>query len=255
MLSKSIQFDIDLMNSNDIDTDIVDILYESIDNYDMLNVLEESAIAFTAVNNDYRVLIEAIEDTNSLRKEAAAASNDNNKQIGFLKKCKNTVRSIFDWWYKEDPDKKHKTLRLVLKLVIEITVLILEIKTPGAGMLANKALMTKAGNVARRISYKGDKKILRKLLNERAILLAAIKTIYVSILMWLKKIDNYAHDKINSADIDKNITAYDKAVDRLNDLISKTDDPKEKEILVQSKKNIEDSLAELIKIKNNINKK
>lgn len=252
MLNKSIEFDIDLMNSTNVDDMIINKLYESIGNSDELNVLEESA-SFIDINKSYNVLVESISVYNDLKKESKNL-DDVDKQIGFFGKCKKTLKSAFDWWYKEDPNKKFKTLRIILKLALDIAVLIIGIKLPGSEKLADKALMSTVGNVARKISYKGSNKILRKMLNERAILLATIKTIYFSLLGVIRKIDKSIYSSINSKDIEANIQAYDKAVDRFNNLIEKTDDPTEKKVLIESKKNMEDSLAELIKLKNDAEK-
>ena len=253
MLSKSIELDLDLINCNNKDDIIINMLYESIDNPDNMSVLYESALSYDA-NKSYHILVESIDEYHNLKKEASDASDDSEKQLKFLGKCKRVVKNAFNWWYKEDPYKKHKTLRLILKLAIEVTILVIAIKLPGSGKLADKVLMTKAGNAARAISYKGTNKILRKLFNERAIVLAVIRNVYFSLLLWLRSLDNKAYKDINSKDIDKNIEMYDKSIDKLNDLIDKTDDPKEKEILKESKKNMEDSLAELMKIKNSPSK-
>ena len=73
-------------------------------------------------------------------------------------------------------------------------------------------------------------------------------------ISFIRKIDKAIYSSINSKDIEAKIQAYDKAVDRFNNLIEKTDDPTEKKVLIESKKNMEDSLAELIKLKNDADK-
>jgi tetratricopeptide (TPR) repeat protein len=81
-----------------------------------------------------------------------------------------------------------------------------------------------------------------------------VGTIYGKILKVIKNIDEKLELAANIKDIDKAIEEYDKAIEVLNKLIEETEDDKIKENLKNTKKEIEQSLADLTKIRDRINK-
>lgn len=229
---------------------MVTALYESIDNPKYLNILTESIDINNDIILEYKPLIESVEKYHNLKNEKPKSTDSPTKIFKFFSKCKQTAKNVFNWWYKEEPDKKLKNLKIVLKILISITLLVLAIKLPGSGAIADKVMFTKTGNIARTIGYKGSSKILSQLFNARSLVLITIKTIYLSIIEALNLISSDIYTKVNMKDIDSNIKAYDESIDKLNDKIDNEKDPKTKDFLIKHKKDLENVLAKLEQIKN-----
>lgn len=254
------KFDLDLNNSDDY---IIDLIYESIGDENNLNIIYECASESIMQFTNYGPIIEAVNEYNNIKKEIKndkkyIKNNKNNpkKQLDLIDKLKKICKDAFDWWYKEEPNKKFKKLRIILRICLEITFLIFMVYNPGAEIIANHAMLGSLGKISRKIAYKGLNIHLLKLFNAESILLMTIRIIYSALVSFIFKFDNDIYDDVNLKDIDLNIKEFDNAIDKLNDQIMKLDkDDKRRNILIKSKKDLEDVLCQLEKIRNRHNKK
>ena len=250
ILTESIGFEYDMLtNDYDIEKIIMDKLYEAINNCDnsYINVLTES-IELNSNLSRYSVLIESTETVNNIKNDIKKINKDEDKENIFQKALK-PAKDLLNWWYKETPDKKFASLRLVLKLILEIVGLIIIIKTPGSRAIKAAVDNSATGNVIRNIAYKGSSKILSKLFSQEKLLLTVTRTLYLAIFTFIKKMDNKIYKKYNEERIAEDIKEYDTTIDKLNTLIEQSDNDEEKEELEKQKHICENTLAALIKIR------
>lgn len=218
----------------------IDILLEDIN--DILDghaaVLTES-IGYISEYKWLSPLYESAMDISDLEKEYKNI-NDANKN-SFFKKCITKLKKLIDWWYKEEPDKQFKTLRTVLKASLKIFGLIIMIYAPGTKFVSSRI-----------IGYKGANKILKYFLSSKSIAHGIMTSFYANILKTINNISNKKYESINSKDIDNNIKQFDAEIDSLNDKIEKADSEYVKDIYREQKKELENILAKLIKLKGGI---
>lgn len=261
----NMQYEYDLINSNITDDELVDLLCEMIDNTSTeKNVLLES-ISHNEFKS-YSVLYESINEINSIDK------NLDNKNL--ISKLKNNAVKVFNWWYKEDPNKQYKTLRAVLKILFKILKIILPIillkkamptimKTE-AGKTYKEALsacgaiadygiskIPVVSKIATMKITKNTTKFLSKFVNETTILYTFIKKCYDIISNNVNIIDDKFYEIVNKKDLDKNIAELDSQIDALNDKMGSAS-PELKQEIENVKKPIEKSLANLVKLRNKL---
>lgn len=200
--------------------------------------------------SEYSILIESAEEISDVKKEIKNIKNekDPEKINNIFDRITKAVRNAFNWWYKVDPEKKHKTLHTILKLLVAVLSIIFVIWGPG------KVAIVK--NVAARlpIGYEGANGVLKFFFSKTKIASIMVSTIYGQILKVINNIDSRIEVAINVKDIDKSIKEYDKAIDMINDMLSEVEDPQIKKELEKTKENIERSLRDLMKIKERIDK-
>lgn len=249
-----IDLEMSIINKND--TYIIDFLCECISDEDTFSVLEECAVYPLLESTEYREATDFTKEYNELKKELKSiGSDDYDKQTGVINKITSYVKRLYNWWFKAEPDKKFKTLRLVIKILLFITMLVITYRFTryGTKLIANHLLPTPhIGAAARKIGYKGVKKIPKKLFSAEAILRTVVSLAFDSIQRIVIDIYYKCEDKVNLKDIDANIEAYDHALDKLNNLMCEyKDEIDEKRMtsLKKQKSSIEDTLAKLIKIK------
>lgn len=233
-----------LYDSDDIDSAIIECIYN--------NLIRKENYPLTEASNlidmsNYQILIESVDDINKVEDDISKtkSEDDPEKKENLLKRVVTSLTKVWNWWYKVDPDKKFKTLHLVLRIVIKVVALILIIYAPGNSAIAKNI----AGRLPVQIGYKGTKKVLQKIASREAISIRITKTIYSQLVLIIKSLNDKAEFKANVKDIDKAIAEYDATIDKLNDLIEQTGDPQIKMSLEKSKKDVEKALATLIKMK------
>lgn len=249
ILLNSIKEDYNLtMMDHDVRDDyIIDKIYESIDSEEHLSAIFEAAETMPLYNK-YSVLLEAVDELNNIKIELTEISKE--KDANIFKRIINGLRKLFNWWYKEDPNCKFRSLKVVLKILLPIIGLIITLYGMPAttNKLAGKLLNTKAQKVISKISYHGKGKHLSKMFSERANAMAIIRIIYSNILTFIKKTDHKIYSKVNENDINLNIKELDKTVDKLNEMIENADDLIKPD-LIKSKNAAEESLKNLMQLK------
>jgi len=235
-----------LYESEDMDSTIIECIYNNLINKEKYPLTEASGLMDLT---KYQVLIESVDEINDVEDEISKtkSEDDPEKKEMLLKRVVINLKKVWDWWYKVDPDKKFKTLHLILRIVFKVVGLILIIYAPGKGAIAKNVSARMPAN----LGYKGTKKVLKKIASKEAISMEIARTIYSQIIMVLKSLNNKAKFKANIKDIDKAIAEYDATIDKLNELIEQTGDPQIKMSLEKSKKDAETALATLIKMKEN----
>lgn len=202
--------------------------------------------------NEYLPLIEAVELVNS-DKDSSSDSDSNNNSEGdtkkkkeFIAKCADSVRKLIDWWYKIEPDKKFKTLHLILKIVVQLVsavvsfVLISKVSKQVAGIDIIKSIPDKRIKFSHvDISIKNN------------VIYTIVSTAISAITGFVKGLSNKVEYVVNKKDLDKNISEMDKSIDKINDLLGKTDDVNEKKRLQKTKSDLSECLAKLIKLRDN----
>ena len=237
-----------LYNSDDIDSTIIECIDAKIDGKEY--PLNES-IDFCPKLLEYSILIESVDEIANIKKEAKNIKNekDPEKINNIFDRIIKSVKKAFNWWYKVDPEKKHKTLHTILKILVSVLSIIFVIWGPGKKVIIK--------NVAARlpIGYEGANGVLKFFFSKTRIAAILVGTIYGEILQVIHNIDSRIEAVVNTKDIDKSIEEYDKAIDMLNDMIQEIGDPQIKMHLQKSKDNAEKALSDLIKIKERVNKK
>ena len=201
--------------------------------------------------NEYLPLIEAVELVNS-DKDSSSDSDSNNSEGNTKKKKEsiakyaNSVRKLIDWWYKIEPDKKFKTLHLILKIVVQLIsavvsfVLISKVSKQVAGIDIIKSIPDKRIKFSHvDISIKNN------------VIYTIVSTAISAITGFIKGLSNKVEYTVNKKDLDKNISEMDKSIDKINDLLGKTDDVNEKKRLQKTKSDLSECLAKLIKLRDN----
>lgn len=233
-------------NSDNNDDIIIESIYNKLCGKET-TLLESISDQYT---ENYKILIESVDVITTAEKEIkdAEKDKDNDKEetkIGVINKCVKAIKNVWDWWYKVDPNKKFKTLHLILKILIKALEIYILVVSPGKAVIAKNIEARLPNN----FGYKGNSKILTAIASKSAIAVTLTRTIYSQILSFLSKINSYNEFKANIKDIDKSIKEYDEAIDKINDLLEKAGDPQIKMNLEKTKSDLEKSLAMLIKIK------
>lgn len=196
--------------------------------------------------SEYIPLIEAVDQISSFQKDLSklSKSNDSEKDTIF-RKCISSFKSLIDWWYKIEPNKKFKTLHTILKLLVKVLLIIANIYI--SVKVSNKVLNTKAiSNIPDKILSIGKRKISLKKNVVKFLTGYGLDRIYeFTESLTTKKIEL----SVNIKDIDKNIDELDKDIDKLNDMIAKIDDGDIKNALIQTRNEFENSLSKLMKLK------
>lgn len=234
----------DYIKSLDILLEMLSIKMD-IDDYLPISLVENVCIA----NNfsEYMPLIEATDAISSIEKDLSELSKSDNKENkdNILKKCVKTFKSVVDWWYKIEPNKKFKTLHTVLKLLVKILMFVADIYI--ADVVTKKVLDTKTiSKIPDKVLKFGNKDI-------------SIKGNIIKLLTGygLGKISDFVKSltvqkmefNINKKDLDKNISELDKGIDKLNNIISKTNDSEMRNSLIKTKTELENTLSELMRLK------
>jgi hypothetical protein len=224
--------EIELLNGN-VDILLEDI-YDSIDNDQF--ILNE-AISFMDEYKWLKPLHESVSDISDLEKDLTKLNDDSKEKETLLKKCINKLKSLYNWWYKEEPDKKFKTLRIVLKISFKLLGIILILTAPGKKLIAKHI-----------IPYTGSNKILKKLITSKKIAYSLTSSFYMNIINTFNKIEKQNIENVNMKDIDKIIKEIDSQIDLLYNKLETCSD-EDKDLLLKQKKELENVLAKLIKIK------
>lgn len=234
----------ELNKSIDVDSLILEYIEHSLVSGDSIHPLTE-AIGLCPEILSYSVLIESVDEINNTKKEIEKAENekDPEKKIKCIDKLTQALKNLFNWWYKIEPNKKYKTLRLVIKIIIEVIGFIILIYHPG------KSLLTKGIAARLPIGYEGGSKILQTLIGKKVIAATITRTILNQIYKVLRKLNDKAELAANIEDLDKVIEEYDKAIDEINEMLENTGDPQIKMSLEKSKKELEQTLKYLIKLR------
>ena len=126
-----------LYNGEDIDNTIIECIDSILDGKEY--PLTES-IEFCPRLFEYSVLIESAEEISNIKKNIndIKLEKDPEKINNIFTKMINSMRNVFNWWYKIDPDKKYKTLHTVLKILVSVLGIILVILSPGKSIIAKK---------------------------------------------------------------------------------------------------------------------
>jgi hypothetical protein len=237
-----------LYGCEDFDTTVIECIDAMIDGIEY--PLNES-IEILPRLSEYSVLIESVDEITNVKKEIKNIKNekDPEKINNIFDRIIKALKNAFNWWYKIDPEKKHKTLHTVLKLLVSVLGIIFVIWGPG------KAAIIK--NVAARlpVGYEGTNGVLKFFFSKTKLASIMVASIYGEILKVIHNIDTRIEAAVNTKDIDKSIKEYDKAIDMINEMLSEVGDPQIKMHLEKTKANIEKSLSDLIKIKERIEKK
>lgn len=252
-MTSSIDLEMTIINK-DYDS-IIDYLCECVTDDNNMIILQECAAYPLLETAGCEQEVKFIEEYNELKKELNNLNGDDIEgRTGVIHKISNYVKRLINWWFKVDPNKKFKNVRLVIKILLAITLFVITFKFSKtiSKQIASNILPTSAGAVARKISYKGTNKVLKSLFSAESILITSIRLGYNFILS--KLIGTYydCKDKVNLKDIDSNIDAYENALDKVNGLLcdykEEMDDKTEKE-LRKHKNSLENSIAMLTRIK------
>ena len=239
-----------LNKSDDIESLILEYIDSNIDSVDDVYYPLTEAIGMFPELSTYSVLIESVNEIKKTEKEIneAKGEKDPEKKIKFIDKIIQSVKNLFNWWYKIEPDKKFKTLHTILKILVKVIALIILIYYP------EKALLTKGIAARLPIGYEGSNKILQILISKKVIAATIVRSIINQIYKVIGSLNKKAEFSANIKDIEKSIAEYDKAIDEINKLLEETGDPQIKMNLEKTKKDLEDTLRLLIKIKEDYDK-
>lgn len=226
---------------------LLECIYRYIDSEDELIYPISESVNNMDEFNMYIPLIESIDEIKEISKDINKldSEKDLEKKTGLIEKINQSIKKLFDWWFKIEPNKKYKTLRTVLKTLLSIIGIIILIKMPGS-----KALIVNAA--ARLPGYTGPSKVLYGLFGRVTIATALIALCYKKVREFIKGLNDKAYQSINSKDIELNINEMDKSIDKLNDLIQITTNAEEKSKLIDMRNDTEDALRELIRCRNQI---
>lgn len=211
-----------------------------IENVNVINLFDE-----------YLPLIEAAELVNSDKDNSSDSDSNNSegntkKKKEFIAKYTNSVRKLIDWWYKIEPDKKFKTLHLILKIVVQL------ISAVASFVLISKVSKQVAGiDIVKSIPDKRIKFSHVDISIKNNIIYTIVSTAISVITGFIKGLSNKIEYAVNKKDLDKNISEMDKSIDKINDLLGKTDDVNEKKRLQKTKSDLSECLAKLIKLRDN----
>lgn len=220
---------------------------------DYLNECVETGIAPTDIltetitYSEYMPLFETVTELANAKNEIEKLSKevkskeDYKKKASLTEKVVDSFKKLMKWWYKEDPTKKFKTLHTIISLSVNIIMLIGYLKIVRTAPI-------NAVNLGNRLPIKSAG--LRSAISSTAIFIP----IYL-ISKFLGDLSHNAYMKINSVDLEKNIAAYDKAIDKITDLIEKTDDEKAIKELNKTRRAYSDSLRKLYEIREEIRTK
>lgn len=233
--------------SDDIDSTIIEcvenILFKDNNCYDALiesiNIIPEI--------EEYRTLIESATEIKAVQQEISSNKINKNApvedKISAIDKILTPFKKLIDWWYKVDPEKKYKTMHIILKCAIDILILVV------SNRIASKLTITKEIGKRLPIGYEGSNKLMNKLFSRESIASGMVSSVVLMIKNFLKGIDDHIEYKVNKKDLDKNIKIFNASVETLNDLIYDCEDPITKKDLMKKKSNIEMALSKLIKMK------
>lgn len=242
----SLDLELSILNNED---NIIDFLCECISDDSKIEVLSESVMLLLE-NTEYKEAVNYTVEYKKL-KEQFKNCGDEESAKGIIGKLKANLKALSRWWYKEEPDKKFKTLKLVLEMAVAVTVLICSIKMPGGSKVATKALNSKVvGGAIKKISYKGSKKALVRAFGPVAVTRGLTRGIYLIMIDLIQTLSNSHHDKVNKVDLDNNIKACDKAIDALNSKLSNMNDDDPNRVEVEREvKDVEGVLRALMNVK------
>ena len=227
---------------------LIESIYNLIDSEDKLLVSLTESIETDTNISKYVPLIESVDNINDLSKDAKDIK-DEKGAIKFLDKVTTSLKKLFDWWYKEDPDKKCQTLRIVLKSAMKLLSLILTLYVPSK-VMAPKILNSGAGKAISKVAYSGGSKLLNRFFSKKAIATTIALVGFTEIETMIKSIDHSIYVRMNSKDLDANIKEYDITIDKLNNMLDDKNNEPVKKQLEAMKASTEKSLAALMKIKN-----
>ena len=191
-------------------------------------------------------IIEAQHEINNLTKNIKS-EKDYTEKVALLDKLSDSFKKLVNWWYKIDPNKKFKTLHFILNLSTSILLLLFTFKSiKHAGKISAKAALN--------INLLNGS---RKAFNIKCgIIMTIIGLALNGILAFLSKKSEDLYEKINSKDLEKNIAEYDKAIDKINEIIEKTDSEEDIKKLNKIRRNYDQALYQLYKVRESlINKK
>ena len=227
-LEKILNESICLNDNPSIDT-LLEMLSLQLDmtDYGPISLLENTNILNSF--NEYIPLIESVNELASAQKDFKELKKDvNNDNI--FKKCLKSLKGALNWWYKVEPDKKFKTLHVILKILVYVLIFI--------------------GKIPDKVFHIGKASVSTKY----TVLLQLISMGVSQIETFILGLSSKAEYEINKNDLDKNISEFDAEIDKINDQLSKNNDPEIEKKLIETKSKLSDALAKLIRIKDKNNK-
>lgn len=246
-LEKSLNESIYLYNEPSLDI-LLEMLSIKLDMDDYLPTTLNENVNIIIGYPEFMPLIEAVDEIAELNKNMKDLKSDKNNE-NIFNKCKKSLKSVIDWWYKVDPDKKFKTLHVVLKVLVIVLSIVASIYFghKAVKFVGNTNLYK---NIPDKVFKVGKSEISVKKYLMSTLVLDGVGKIEI----FLGKLLSKAEYSVNKKDIDKNIAEFDKSIDKINEQISNTDDPKLKSELEKTKAKLSSSLSKLIKMRDN-NKK
>lgn len=220
--------------SDDIEDIILENVYEIIGTgkrIDNINILTESVSMNPSISK-YSLLIEAVDAVAEVEKDIEKAKTEDDKE-NIFKKLANSLKKLYTWYFKEDPDKKCKKLRVVLKVTFNVLLIVLPV-------------FLKETTAAK----KAAKLIVKTLPVKHKTAKGLVYTAISSGIGLIGTIDQKVWEKANKKDIDNTMKEYEDEISKLEGLLEKTNDPDTYEKLLKLKHSHESSLAKLARLKN-----
>jgi hypothetical protein len=248
---------------------LLEAIYEYIDSDIMNSVLLEFADATT---NKYKPLLETIDEVkkniDDIHKEP-----DEEKKNGIIQKTINSFKSLISWFFKEDPNKKFKTLHIVIKLGIKI-IFALYFANMTMGPLTSKLkdtnilkkgakAISKVDIIGKGVNAVNDKvmataavkkvsKAMPKVLGMKTkkLIRSIITGMEMTLISYKKDVNDKIYDSVNSKDLDNNIKRYNQNIKEFDKIIDETKDNEEFVNEIKSiRERYEKALANLILLK------
>lgn len=196
--------------------------------------------------NEYFPLLESIDIINDTKKDIQSITK-NESDVNIFNKFVKPIKKLLIWWYKIEPDKKFKTLHLVLNILVNVLLFIVSIFISGK--------ITKSVKNTKLVSNIPDKSIKLPLLKnplsiKSILIMTIIDTALNYIYNFLSKLLNKLEYNINKDDLDKNIKKFDESIEKINKQLDNeklSNDVREK--LISDKDKISNCLSKLIKLK------
>ena len=251
--------------SDDVETLFLDALSSYVcDNTDSFSVMNES-INYNPDLKYYFPLLESVKELKDCE-ESIKELKENKDDEKVIDKLLISLKKVWDWYFKADPDKKFKTFHIILRICINLLIFILPIIYPYGNIvksISHSKIGMKIPNIhlprklkPNSILHKIIDKIIittvhkgRVVIVREGIILNAIRTIIIGACKAFSEIIHKAEIKSNLKDIDANIKYLDTMIDSYNKMIEESNSDVVIKDLKQQRSVLEDTLAKLIKIK------
>lgn len=256
--------------NNYFDINIEDIFLESLSRYitgetSELDILNES-IEYNPDLSEFKPLLEAvkeIKDCNDTLNELKT-----NKDENVINKLLTSLKKLYDWYFKAEPNKKYKTFHTVLKISVTVLSIVLPLIYPYSKAVT-KLSATKLGKMIPNIKIGkniGNNSVVRSILSKivitkvtksgkiiitrEGIILTVIRVMVLNVCKLFSDILHNEEIRANQKNIDENIKKLDSMIDEYNDMIKKSDSDVLIKNLTDQRNELEKTLAKLIKIRN-----